>query len=196
MNNFNFSKEITLPTIYGTFKCFAVKDNNLSQEHFVIYKGETKNQECLLRIHSKCLTGDLFGSLKCDCGPQLADTLKLINEKNGILIYLAQEGRNIGLFNKIEAYKLQEEGMDTVEANISLGLPIDGRDYAVAGEILKKLAPKKINLLSNNPDKIESITNLSFLNCERVPTIMSINKFNQNYMQTKIDKLSHNINMN
>ena len=181
-----FSNIIDLATDFGVFKCFSVKEG--TKEHLVLYKGEIAGKECLVRIHSECLTGDLFRSKKCDCGYQLNFAMEEIYKKNGILIYLRQEGRDIGLFNKIQAYKLQEEGMDTVEANIKLGLPVDNRDYKIAVEILKKLAPSKIKLMSNNPKKIEALASFKV---ERVAINSPIGEFNKDYLNTKVLKMNH-----
>ncbi|MEK6734044.1 MAG: GTP cyclohydrolase II [Pseudomonadota bacterium] len=182
-----FSQVIDLPTEFGTFKSFALKDGH--HEHLVIYKGEIENKECLVRIHSECLTGDLFHSKRCDCGDQFNQAIKLIAENNGILIYLRQEGRGIGLYHKLNAYSLQDEGLDTVDANIELGLPVDNRDYKIVIEILKKLKPKKIKLLTNNPRKLDSLKD--YIEVTRIPLHTSLKDLNKNYIKTKEEKLYH-----
>ena len=189
MSSTIFSPIVKLPTKYGIFKSFAVKEG--IKEHLVIYQGKIKNQPCLVRIHSECLTGDVFCSLKCDCGEQLAFAMQSITQAPGILIYLRQEGRDIGLFNKMRAYKLQECGYDTVEANLLLGLPIDNRDYSIVAKILKKLSPGKITLLTNNPKKYAVLQTIVTQTIERGNILSPPNKFNQNYLATKFTKLNH-----
>lgn len=184
-----FSEIIKLETDFSTFNCFVVKDNH--KEHLVLYKGKIKSQECLVRIHSECLTGDLFKSKRCDCGCQLNTSLQEISKKNGILIYLRQEGRGIGLFNKIRAYKLQDKGFDTVEANLKLDLPIDNRQYSIAAKIIKKLAPSHIKLMTNNPKKLDALRDLLNIPVERIPLLSQANELNVSYLSTKILKMNH-----
>ncbi len=184
-----FSNIIDLPTKYGILKCFSVKEGN--KEHLVLYKGEIEGKEIIVRIHSECLTGDLFKSQKCDCGYQLNESLEMITKENGVLIYLRQEGRDIGLFNKIQAYNLQAHGMDTVEANMSLGLPIDARDYSIAAKILNKLAPSKIRLITNNPQKIEALRELLSIEIERISICSPKGVYNSDYLATKALKMNH-----
>lgn len=184
-----FSDSIELKTDFGIFNCLVVKENN--KEHFVLHKGEIKKQECLVRIHSECLTGDLFGSKRCDCGNQLNIALEKISKEGGVLIYLRQEGRGIGLFNKIRAYKLQDQGLDTVDANIELGLPIDNRKYEIAAKILNKFSPSKINLMTNNPSKIEALKDLLNIPIDRVQILSEGNELNINYLITKQQKMNH-----
>ena len=185
-----YSNTTNLNTDFGVFKCFSVKEGN--KEHLVLYKGEVQDEECLVRIHSECLTGDVFKSQKCDCGYQLDSTLKKMSEQdNGIFIYLRQEGRDIGLFNKIEAYHLQEQGFDTVEANVELGLPIDDRNYDIAAQILKKLAPSKIKLLTNNPFKLDALISTLSIRIERVAMHSPVCEHNEHYLKTKVSKLHH-----
>ena len=184
-----FSNIIDLPTKFGNFKCFSVIEGN--KEHLVLFKGNIKDSECIVRVHSECITGDLFGSKKCDCGEQLDSSIKLIAKNGGILIYLKQEGRGIGLFNKIEAYKLQNEGLDTVDANIKLGLPIDDRQYHIAVEIIKKLAPSKIKLITNNPNKLKSLSDALLIEVERISCHFPPKELNKNYLETKFLKLDH-----
>lgn len=180
---------IKLDTEFGIFDCFSVKENH--KEHLVLFKGIIEKQECLVRIHSECLTGDLFKSKRCDCGDQLNITLKTIAKEGGVLIYLRQEGRDIGLFNKIKAYKLQDQGFDTIEANLELGLPIDNRQYDIAAKILKNLAPSKIMLMTNNPQKINALKKMMDIPIERISISSEANASNSNYLNTKILKMNH-----
>ncbi len=185
-----FTEIIDLTTEWGVFKCFSIKEGH--KEHLVLYKGEVKNKECLVRIHSECLTGDLFHSKHCDCGSQLNHALEEISLNGGILIYLKQEGRDIGLFKKIKAYKLQQIlGLDTVEANIELGLPVDNRKYDIVSKILKKLSPGKIKLMTNNPKKIEALKALLSIEVERVASKSATYELNANYLATKANKMKH-----
>lgn len=147
----------------------------------------------LVRLHSECLTGDVFGSLRCDCGPQLAETLSLFADEGGILIYLRQEGRGIGLYNKLDAYVLQDSGVDTFEANRMLNLPDDARDYWVAAAALSALGHREIRLVSNNPDKQRQLSDLGIRVAESVPTGCHINPFNDHYLRTKVDYAGHQI---
>jgi len=185
------SSSAFLPTTYGDFKCFVVKEEDNVAEHFVLFKGEVKGRDCLVRIHSECLTGEVFGSQKCDCGHQLEQSLQMISKEGGVLIYLRQEGRGIGLFNKIEAYKLQETGLDTVDANLRLGLPADDRSYVIAAKVLEQLAPRSIKLITNNPQKIKVLQEMLKLPIERVNMHPEVNLFNQKYLKTKATKLKH-----
>ena len=191
MDNILFSEIISLPTNFGSFSAFAVKEGE--KEHFVLIKGEIANQDITLRIHSECLTGDVFTSKRCDCYDQLRAAMEQISNQNGMIIYLRQEGRGIGLFNKIQAYKLQEQGLDTVDANLELHLPIDNRDYQIAAEIIKKLNPKAITILTNNPDKIAQLK--QFLNIEitqkQIQTTVNIH--NKKYLETKLKRMKHNL---
>lgn len=185
------SSQVLLPTIYGGFSCFAVKEEENGAEHCVLFKDQIKGHDCLVRIHSECLTGEVFGSQKCDCGDQLKQSLTMIGKEGGVLIYLRQEGRGIGLFNKIEAYKLQEKGLDTVDANLHLGLPVDDRSYIIAAKVLKLLAPKSIRLITNNPEKIAALQAMLKLPIERVNLPPKVNLFNKGYLKTKASKLQH-----
>ncbi|NBX84061.1 MAG: 3,4-dihydroxy-2-butanone-4-phosphate synthase [Gammaproteobacteria bacterium] len=176
----------------GDFKMMLFKNDIDSFEHFTLFKPLQKaHQTPLVRIHSECLTGDLLGSLKCDCGPQLKSSLKLIAEQGGLLIYLRQEGRGIGLKNKLKAYVLQDQGLDTVEANENLGLPVDNRDYSLAYQILKHFGWDKIRLITNNPLKIDGLKMYGIAIEERVSIDISPNKENLNYLKTKKHKLGH-----
>jgi 3,4-dihydroxy 2-butanone 4-phosphate synthase/GTP cyclohydrolase II len=176
----------------GVFN-MTVFDNDLdSAEHFVLVKPPLfGNQVPLVRIHSECITGDIFGSSKCDCGKQLEQSLSLIAAEGGVLIYLRQEGRGIGLANKLKAYALQEQGLDTVEANIQLGLPADDRDYAIAYQILNYLGIDVLRLLTNNPFKISAIEGFGITVTERIPLEIEPTHENRGYLKTKKDKLGH-----
>lgn len=186
------SKIATLPTVHGKFKMFCVLDEK-NTEHAVLFKGNLEQQEnVLLRVHSECLTGDVFHSLKCDCGEQLNIALALFAKENAaILIYLRQEGRGIGLFNKINAYNLQDKGLDTVEANLELGLEKDNRDYKLVAEILSYLKLKSVILLTNNPDKITKISEYGVVISDRKPLITIPNNYNKSYLNIKKIKMNH-----
>jgi len=182
------SEIATLPTKHGIFKIQSFKEGD--KEHLVIFT-ENMPEIPLVRIHSECLTGDALGSLKCDCGEQLDFALKAINEKGGMVIYLRQEGRGIGLFNKVNAYALQDKGLDTVEANHQLGFEADLRDFSIVEKILNHFGIKKIKLLTNNPRKLFSLKNIEVV--ERIPIKVTPNKFNENYLKTKKEKLGHKL---
>ncbi len=163
-------------------------------EHFALQFGDGKEEVLPVRIHSECLTGDVFGSLRCDCGPQLDAALSfMLDRGNGILIYLQQEGRGIGLANKLRAYELQEKGMDTVDANLHLGLPADGRDYRVAANILKLMQISRISLMTNNPDKLEALKRFSITVQERIPIEIPPQAENMAYLQTKKERMGHQL---
>lgn len=185
--------KVQLPTKYGDFQLipFIQKSNGL--EHVALIKGEwTKEDPVLTRVHSSCVTGDIFGSYRCDCGAQLHEAMRLIDkEGTGVILYMNQEGRGIGLFNKIKAYKLQEEGMDTVEANIKLGFADDERDYGVGAAILRELGLGKIRLLTNNPVKRAGLEGYDIEIVENVPLEIPPNEHNEFYMRTKRDKMGH-----
>lgn len=182
-----------LPTKYGNFKIVAFKNNRDNKEHVAIIKGDVEGHEGVLcRIHSECLTGDVFGSLKCDCGPQLERALDELEEAGrGIILYMRQEGRGIGLANKIAAYALQDQGMDTVEANKHLGFDDDIRRYDISSEMLKLLGPKSIVLMTNNPRKLDAMRKSGVPIDERLPIKITPNKFNVGYLNTKRDKSGH-----
>lgn len=185
--------EANLPTAYGDFKMVGFVNQLNGEHHVALVKGEIDVlDEVLVRVHSECLTGDAFHSLKCDCGEQLSAALAAIEQEGkGILLYLRQEGRGIGLINKIKAYKLQEEGLDTEEANIALGFPPDLRDYGIGAQILSELKAKKIRLLTNNPKKIVGLKGHGIEIVDRVPLVMDTNLHNEKYFKTKKDKMGH-----
>lgn len=177
----------------GDFE-MMVFDNPIDKlEHFCLVKGFSSDKPPLVRVHSECLTGDTLGSAKCDCGVQLQNSLKMISAEGGVLIYLRQEGRGIGLTNKIKAYALQDKGLDTIEANEQLGLPIDARDYAMAYQILKHLGVQHIRLITNNPLKIEGLTKLGVKITEQVPMVTGLCSHNIGYLHTKKQKLGHQL---
>ncbi len=186
---------VQLPTEFGDFKMKAFKQTTNGQLHLAIYKGEWKiDEEVLVRVHSSCLTGDIFGSCRCDCGPQLHQALKQIeNTGKGILVYMNQEGRGIGLLNKLKAYELQENGRDTVEANTELGFNMDDRDYGIGAQIIRAMGVSKIRLLSNNPTKRVGLIGYGIEIVESVPIEIKSNAHNELYLKTKRDKMGHSL---
>ncbi|WP_141051365.1 GTP cyclohydrolase II [Aliarcobacter cryaerophilus] len=179
-----------LPTKYGNFRIKAYKDGN--QEHLAIMSLDFETLEApFVRIHSECLTGDTLGSLKCDCQNQLDLSLKFIAKNGGLVIYHRQEGRNIGLVNKVNAYALQDKGRNTIEANIELGFKEDERDYRVVGYICENLGIKKLKLITNNPAKLKYVESLGVEIVERIPAIIKANKYNELYLSTKKEKMGH-----
>ncbi|HSZ86577.1 MAG TPA: bifunctional 3,4-dihydroxy-2-butanone-4-phosphate synthase/GTP cyclohydrolase II [Puia sp.] len=186
---------VDMPTIFGHFKLIAFKEKNTSNEHLALIKGEwQKDEPVLTRVHSSCFTGDILGSMRCDCGEQLHKAMQMV-EKNGkgVILYMNQEGRGIGLVNKLKAYQLQENGMDTVEANLHLGFPMDKRDYGVGAQILRYLGITKLRLLSNNPRKRAGLSGYGIEIVETIPIEVEPNPHNEKYLQTKRDKLGHDI---
>ncbi|MBS1646303.1 MAG: bifunctional 3,4-dihydroxy-2-butanone-4-phosphate synthase/GTP cyclohydrolase II [Bacteroidetes bacterium] len=189
--------EVQLPTQWGNFNLIAYKQTTTGQEHIVICKGDwKKNEAVLVRMHSSCLTGDIFGSCRCDCGPQLHKALEMIEkEGKGVLVYMNQEGRGIGLLNKLKAYKLQEQGRDTVEANVELGFKPDERDYGVGAQILRDLGISKIKLMTNNPKKRAGLIGYGLEIIENVPIEIKSNEHNSLYLKAKKEKLGHNLKL-
>ena len=185
--------DVPLPTRYGTFRMLGYVNRINGEHHVALVKGDVSSDEPVLcRIHSECLTGDVFGSMRCDCGEQLAEALRRIEKAGrGVLVYLRQEGRGIGLINKLKAYELQEKGMDTVEANIALGFPADLREYDTGGAILADLGVRKLVLMTNNPLKIEGLDHYGIDVAGRDPIEMTCNEKNRMYMYTKYKKMGH-----
>jgi len=185
-----------LPTEYGMFRVIIYRSLLDNREHAVLHMGNDPNEPLLTRIHSQCLTGDTFLSLKCECRQQLHQSMKLISKKKqGAIVYLNQEGRGIGLTNKIKAYALQDKGLDTVEANHALGFPADVRDYKVAADILHDLGIKEINLLTNNPDKVKQLSHLGIKIVKTIPLEIPPNGINKRYLIAKRKKLGHRLNL-
>lgn len=183
-----------LPTAFGEFKITVFQDPETGEEHVALSKGldTPPTGPVLVRIHSECLTGDAFASLKCDCGPQLQATQKIINEfGQGVILYLRQEGRGIGLTNKIRAYALQDQGHDTVDANLMLNLPADARSYDMCTIMLEHLKVKQVKLITNNPSKIEALKQLDIDVVDRVPLTVGLNPLNADYLKTKHERMSH-----
>jgi 3,4-dihydroxy 2-butanone 4-phosphate synthase / GTP cyclohydrolase II len=186
---------VDMPTKYGTFKLVAFKEKNSTNEHLALLKGEwQKDEPVMVRVHSSCFTGDILGSLRCDCGEQLHKAMQMVEEEGkGAILYMNQEGRGIGLLNKLKAYRLQEEGMDTVEANLHLGFQMDQRDYGIGAQMLRYLGITKLRLMSNNPRKRVGLIGYGLEVVENIPIIVKSNPHNKKYLQTKRDKLGHDM---
>ena len=186
---------VKMPTKHGDFDLIAFRQTNTGETHLALVKGEwEKDEPVLVRVHSSCFTGDILHSLRCDCGDQLVKAMEKVNEEGkGVVLYMNQEGRGIGLFNKLKAYKLQEEGKDTVEANLALGFKNDQRDYGIGAQILRHLGISKLRLMTNNPKKRAGLTGYGLEIVENVPLEIKANTYNEFYLQTKRDKLGHEI---
>ena len=188
-------ERVKLPTEIGEFEFIPFRQTSNGLEHSALVKGTwTKDEPVLVRVHSSCFTGDVFGSIRCDCGQQLHRAMEMVEkEGKGVIIYLNQEGRGIGLFNKIKAYRLQDEGMDTVEANLKLGFAEDERDYGIGASIMRELGLGKVRLISNNPVKRAGLEGYGIHIVETIPLVIKPNKFNQFYLETKANKMGHNL---
>lgn len=187
--------DVDMPTAYGDFHMVAYRQTNTNELHLALIKGEwEENEPVMVRVHSSCVTGDIFGSCRCDCGEQLHAAMQMVeNEGKGVVLYMNQEGRGIGLINKLKAYKLQESGMDTVEANIELGFKMDQRDYGVGAQILRDLGISKLRLISNNPKKRAGLIGYGLEIVDTVAIEMAPNAHNESYLMTKRDKMGHTI---
>lgn len=187
--------EVNMPTKYGDFKLTAYKDIQTGEEHFALTKGTwEKDEPVLVRVHSSCITGDILGSLRCDCGDQLHGAMEMVQEAGkGVILYMMQEGRGIGFFNKLRAYKLQEEGMDTVDANLALGFKADQRDFGIGAQILRDLNISKLKLITNNPKKRAALGGYGLEIVENIPIKIAPNKHNKKYLDTKRDKMGHEL---
>lgn len=189
----HFEVETNVPTTHGTFRMRAYRDGKTGADHIAIISGDPK-PGALVRVHSECLTGEAFGSLKCECGPQLDTALETIQREGGVVVYLrGHEGRGIGLVNKLRAYRLQEDGLDTLDANLALGLPADARDYGAATGILADLGLDSVRLLTNNPEKVRQLEEHGVTVTERVPLVVGLSPFNEGYLETKRDRMGHEI---
>jgi 3,4-dihydroxy 2-butanone 4-phosphate synthase/GTP cyclohydrolase II len=188
-------EEVPLPTQFGFFRIVPFLQESNGAEHVALIKGEWKEDEpVLVRVHSSCMTGDIFGSLRCECGDQLHKSMEIIEkEGKGVIVYMLQEGRGIGLINKIAAYKLQDQGLDTIEANLHLGFKADERDYGVGAQILRSLGIRKMRLLTNNPVKRVGLEGFGLEVTEIVPIEIKPNKYNHRYLKTKRDKMGHHL---
>jgi 3,4-dihydroxy 2-butanone 4-phosphate synthase/GTP cyclohydrolase II len=186
---------VEMPTVYGKFQLHAYQKKESDEMHLALTKGEWEEKEpVLVRVHSSCVTGDIFGSCRCDCGQQLHEAMKMVEQEGkGVVLYMNQEGRGIGLLNKLKAYELQEQGRDTVEANLELGFNMDHRDYGIGAQILRDLGVSKIRLISNNPKKRAGLIGYGLEIVENVPIEFEPNEFNERYLRTKRDKMGHEI---
>jgi 3,4-dihydroxy 2-butanone 4-phosphate synthase/GTP cyclohydrolase II len=186
-----FEVETNVPTEHGAFRFRAYRDRQTGADHLAIIKGEPKNGT-LLRVHSECLTGEVFASEKCECGPQLDAALDAIQEEGGVVIYMrGHEGRGIGLINKLKAYRLQEDGLDTLDANLALGFPADGRDYGAAVSILEDLGISEVRAITNNPEKLRQLSERGITVLDRVPLVVGVGEFNEKYLEAKRDRMGH-----
>lgn len=188
---------VDMPTEWGAFKLIPFRQKSNGLEHIALVKGQWKEDEnVLVRVHSSCITGDIFGSCRCDCGAQLHQAMKMVDQEGkGAIVYLNQEGRGIGFFNKMKAYKLQEEGYDTVEANIKLGFLADERDYGVGASILREIGIKNMRLMTNNPQKKAGLEGYGLHIIENVPIVIPANKYNEKYLCTKENLMGHNLGL-
>ncbi|WP_299583277.1 bifunctional 3,4-dihydroxy-2-butanone-4-phosphate synthase/GTP cyclohydrolase II [uncultured Sunxiuqinia sp.] len=186
-------EEVSMPTKYGDFRIIPFRQKSNGAEHVALIKGSwEENEEILVRMHSSCMTGDIFGSMRCECGEQLHKSMEMIEKAGkGVIVYMMQEGRGIGLMNKIAAYKLQDEGLDTIDANIHLGFQADERDYGVGAQILRKVGVHKMKLLTNNPVKRVGIEGYGLTVTETIPVEVAPNEYNQRYLKTKRDRMGH-----
>lgn len=186
---------VEMPTAWGDFDLIAYRQTSTGDIHLALIKGSwDENEPVMVRVHSSCVTGDIFGSCRCDCGPQLHRAMQMVEkEGKGVVVYMNQEGRGIGLINKLKAYKLQEQGMDTVQANLALGFPMDKRDYGVGAQILRDLGVTKIRLISNNPTKRVGLLGYGLEIVEQIPLEIAPNPHNEKYLSTKRDKMGHSI---
>jgi 3,4-dihydroxy 2-butanone 4-phosphate synthase/GTP cyclohydrolase II len=186
-----FEVETNVPTEHGEFRFRAYRDRQTGADHLAIIKGNPTNG-ALIRVHSECLTGEVFGSEKCECGPQLDAALDAIQAEGGIVIYMrGHEGRGIGLINKLKAYRLQEDGMDTLDANLALGFPADGRDYGAAVAILEDLGVSEVRAITNNPEKLRQLNERGITVIDRVPLVVGVGEFNEKYLEAKRDRMGH-----
>ncbi|WP_298227089.1 3,4-dihydroxy-2-butanone-4-phosphate synthase [Gryllotalpicola sp.] len=190
----SFEVETTTPTTHGPLRMRAYHDHQTGADHLAIVAGDPATPGALVRVHSECLTGEVFGSLKCECGPQLNAALDEVQQVGGVVIYLrGHEGRGIGLINKLRAYRLQEDGLDTVDANTALGLPVDAREYGAAAEILRDIGIDEIRLLTNNPEKTAQLRANGIAVTEQVPLVVGVQALNEGYLAVKRDRLGHTI---
>ena len=194
-NHSNIPSMAKLPTTFGEFVIRVFHEKSTGFDHVALTLGDMQGPDpVLIRVHSECLTGDAFGSLRCDCGPQLENALDTIKSNGwGCLLYLRQEGRGIGLHSKIQAYNLQDKGFDTLEANLELGLPADARDYELAAEILRAIGVEEVCLLTNNPNKVNQLKKYNINVVERMPLVVGVGEYNRKYLQTKVIKMGHEI---
>ena len=185
-----------MPTEFGHFRLIAYDQTNSNEVHMALVKGSwEKDEPVLVRVHSSCVTGDIFGSCRCDCGSQLHAAMEMVDrEGKGVVLYMKQEGRGIGLLNKLKAYKLQEQGRDTVEANLELGLPSDARDYGVGAQILRDLGISQIRLITNNPKKRVGLLGYGLEIVDTIPIEIASNPYNEQYLLTKRDRMGHSLN--